>query len=65
MNVTGSKYFSWLLQIWRDEQCASRVEGAILACGMATAVLLAAIGLEGELRQVYELAASLVGLIVP
>lgn len=42
MNAFGNRYFLWLLRIWRDEACSSPVEGAILACGMAAAAMLAA-----------------------
>lgn len=58
MNAVGRRYFPRLVQVWRDERCTSPVEGAILACATAIAVMLAAAGLRGELHQMLDLVSN-------
>lgn len=65
MNATGSRCFLWFQQIWCDEACASPVEGAILACAMAGAAMLAAAWLESEWQAIFDLVARLATSFLP
>lgn len=65
MNANGSRCFLWLQRIWRDEACASPVEGAVLACAMAGAAMLAAAGLKSEWQAIFALIAHLANSFLP